>query len=229
VKVVPLTNMVAVVPGSFVRIGRKVTLTQPFWIGKYEVTQEEYQGVTGKNPSQFATDPRRPVEKVSHKDAVAYCALLTRREREAGRLPADHAYRLPTEAEWEYACRAGSTYHFTFGDANAEADAYAWTDENSEATTHPVGLKRPNAWGLHDVHGNVWEWCQDWFANYPAAELVDPVGPPEGKYKVFRGGGWNNEAKFARSSNRFMMGVSTGIHFVGFRVVLSRTGRGPGG
>lgn len=220
--VVPVTNMIALAPGSFVRLRQRVTLSREYWLGKYEVTQAEFQAVTGKNPSHFATDPRLPVEKVSQAGAAAYCVLLTQREQAAGRLPAGYAYRLPTEAEWEYACRAGGTNHFSFGDDVAEAGAYAWTEENSEAKTHPIGTKRPNAWGFHDMHGNVWEWCQDWFGQYPAVEVTDPQGPAEGKFKVFRGGGWNNEAKFARSSNRFMMAATNGIHFVGFRVALSR-------
>jgi formylglycine-generating enzyme required for sulfatase activity len=222
-EVVPLTDMVFIKAGSFVRLKHSVTLSRDFWLHKYEVTQGEYASVMGKNPSQFPGDTNRPVEKLSYFDAVAYCSAVTKHEREAGRLPPGYAYRLPSEAEWEYACRAGTTNFFSFGDAVAEADQYAWTLENSEGTTHPIGQKRPNPWGLYDMHGNVWEWCNDWFAPYPAAELTDPSGPTNSKFKVFRGGGWNQAIEFARSANRFMMAPSNGIHFVGFRLALSQT------
>ena len=217
---IPLTNMVRIPAGAFVRIRQPVTITRDYWLGKYEVTQAEYAALTGQNPSHFTGDSNRPVEKLSCLDAQAYCAALTTRERQAGRLPDRLAYRLPTEAEWEHACRAGTTNRFSFGDDPAAAPDFAWTLENSESTTHPVGLKRPNPWGLHDMHGNVWEWCQDWFAPYPDAPAVDPVGPATSKFKVFRGGGWNQEVQFARSGNRFMMSPSNGIYFVGFRVAL---------
>jgi formylglycine-generating enzyme required for sulfatase activity len=160
------------------------------------------------------------VEKLTFFDASGYCSALTQRERESGRLPAGYEYRLPSEAEWEYACRAGSTNRFNFGDDASSADQFAWTAENSEAATHPVGLKRPNSWGLCDMHGNVWEWCSDWGEPYPAAPLTDPIGPATSKYKVFKGGGWNQDAQYGSASSRFMMSPSNGIHFVGFRVVL---------
>ena len=224
---VPLTNMVLIKAGSFTRAKYRVTLSRDFWLGRYEVTQAEYAALTGENPSHFADDPNCPVEKVSHVDAAAYCSALTRREREAARLPPGYAYRLPSEAEWEYACRAGTTNRFSFGDVPAEADAYAWTQENSQARTHPVGRKRPNPWGLYDMHGNVWEWCQDWFGEYAPMEATDPSGPAHGQFKVFRGGGWNNEVPFAGAANRFMMAPSNGITFVGFRLALGRTGNIP--
>jgi formylglycine-generating enzyme required for sulfatase activity len=224
---VPLTNMVLIPAGSFIRAKHRVTISRDFWLAKFEVTQAEYAALRGKNPSYFLGDLQRPVEKVSHVDAVAYCSALTQRERQVGRLPPGYEYRLPSEAEWEYACRAGTTNFFSFGDATAEADPFAWTQENSQASTHPVGQKRPNPWGLHDIHGNVWEWCLDWFGEYPAMDVTDPVGPARGKFKVFRGGGWNNEAQFARSANRFMMAPSNSIYFVGFRISLSRTETSP--
>lgn len=221
-RLVPLTSMVPIQAGSFLRMQQRVTLTQDYWLGKFEVTQAEYEALMGTNPSHFVGDPARPVDKVSHAAAVAFCELLTQRERASGRLPIGYEYRLPTETEWEYACRAGSTNHFSFGDDEALADQHAWTEENSEGSTHPVGLKSPNPWGLHDMHGNVWEWCQDWFADVPDADSTDPTGPAVGQYKVFRGGGWNHEIKFARASNRFMMAPSNGIYFVGFRLALAR-------
>ncbi|MCC7374841.1 MAG: formylglycine-generating enzyme family protein [Verrucomicrobiales bacterium] len=220
---VPITNMVRIPAGSFMRLGHRVTLSRDYWIGRFEVTQEEYAGLMGRNPSHFQDGtPGKPVEKVSQQEASAYCVALTHREREAGHLPPGVAYRLPTEAEWEYACRAGSTNRFGFGDDTTVAGDYAWTLENSESKTHPVGQKRPNAWGLHDMHGNVWEWCADWFAPFPSGPQVDPVGGPPGKFKVFRGGGWDKDIDYARSGNRFMMGPSNGIYFVGFRVCLGR-------
>jgi formylglycine-generating enzyme required for sulfatase activity len=215
--------MVLIKAGTYMRIKFPVTISRDFWLGKFEVTQAEYERVTGKNPSHFPGDPTRPVEKVSYNDALVFCSTLTRRERDAGHLPANWEYRLPTEGEWEYACRAGSTNLFSFGDDTTLADKYAWTLENADAATHPVGQKLPNAWGLYDMHGNVWEWCSDWFEPYPAGTLTDPVGPPKGKYKVFRGGGWNNELNMARCSNRFMMEPGNGIHFVGIRLALCQT------
>ena len=219
-RLIPLTNMVVIKPGTFMRIKFPVTITRDYWIGKYEVTQGEFAAVTARNPSHFTGDSNRPVEKITFFDASNYCATVTLRERKAGRLPASYEYRLPTEAEWEYACRAGSTNLFGFGDDASVSDQYAWTAENCDATTHPVGLKRPNAWGLYDTHGNVWEWCSDWFEPYPGAPLTDPVGPATSKYKLFKGGGWNQDVEYARASSRFMMSPSNGIHFVGFRLAL---------
>jgi formylglycine-generating enzyme required for sulfatase activity len=217
---VPLTNMVHITPGTFVRIKHPVTLTRDYWIANYEVTQAEYASLVRTNPSYFKGDPQRPVEKITWFEAANYCAEMTKRERATGHLPADYEYRLPTEAEWEYACRAGTTNFYSFGNSTNQADQYAWTMENASGTSHPVGQKRPNAWGLYDMHGNVWEWCSDWFAPYPATALTNPVGPAKSAYKVFRGGGWNQAIEYARSRNRFMMSPTNGIHFVGFRIVL---------
>ncbi|MFM1944947.1 MAG: Serine/threonine-protein kinase pkn1 [Verrucomicrobiota bacterium] len=226
VQVVPMTNMVLVSAGAYLRGGHEVVLSRDFWVGRYEVTQGEYEQLAGSNPSHFVGDARLPVEKVSYMGAVEYCRLLSERERGAGRLPEGYLYRLPTEAEWEYACRAGSTNRFSFGDGEVGAGDYAWTSETSEGRTHPVGEKLPNAWGLYDMHGNVWELCHDWFEVFPTNAVTDPMGPGKGEYRVFRGGGWDHEAKFARCANRFMMGPSNGIYFVGFRVVLARGGVG---
>lgn len=225
VTLTPLTNMVRIPAGSFQRIKFPVTITRDFWIGKYEVTQAEYSSVIGRNPSHFTNENNLPVEKVTFFDASNYCAIVTQRERGAARLPDNYEYRLPTEAEWEYACRAGSTNLFSFGDDKKAADTFAWTGENSEARTHPVGVKKPNAWGLYDMHGNVWEWCLDWFAPYPPGPVTDPTGPSASKFKVFKGGGWNQDAEYGRSANRFMMSPSNGIHFVGFRMALGQTPR----
>jgi formylglycine-generating enzyme required for sulfatase activity len=217
-----MTNMVLIKAGSFIRQQHSVTLSHDFWLGKYEVTQGEYAAVMGTNPSHFKdAGTNCPVEKVSHLQAVGYCARLSQQERSDGRLPSDYEYRLPSEAEWEYACRAGTTNLYSFGNDAALADQYAWTLENSDGKTHPVGQKRPNPWGLYDMHGNVWEWTLDWFEPFPHLDVQDPTGPAQGKFKVFRGGGWNNEIALARSANRFMMSPSNGIYFVGFRVALA--------
>ncbi len=215
--------MVLIKAGSYQRLNQRVTLYPDFWIGKYEVTQGEYSALTGKNPSHFSGNPNSPVEKVTHLDASNFCVALTLREREAGHLPNSYEYRLPSEAEWEFACRAGSTNAFSFGEDPKDADAYAWTEENSNGSTHPVGLKLPNAWGLYDMHGNIWEWCRDGFADYPTQAATNPVAPAVGKFRVFRGGGWNQQAKFARCASRFMMSPSNGISFVGFRLALTVT------
>lgn len=217
---VPLADMIRIRADTYIRIRYPVTVTRDFWIGKYEVTQAEYYSLMGRNPSYFTNDLQHPVEKVTWLQAHAYCGALTKRERLAKRLPEDYEYRLPTEAEWELACRAGTTNFYSFGDAVDEAEQYAWTLENSGGTSHPVGQKRPNAFGLHDMHGNVWEWCSDSFAPYPAMPLTNPVGPVSSPYKVFRGGGWNQPIELARSRNRFMMSPTNGIHFVGFRIAL---------
>lgn len=219
---IPLTNMVRIKAGTYQRSRFPVTITHDFWLGKYEVTQAEFTAILGHNPSRFLGDSNRPVEKVSFLQASNYCAAISQRERAAGHLPPDYEYRLPTEAEWEYAGRSGTTNQFSFGDDLSVGDQSAWTAENSDATTHPVGLKRPNAWGLYDMHGNVGEWCSDWFEPYPAAPVSDPVGPATSKFKVFKGGGWDKDLQYARLSSRFMMAPSNGIHFVGFRLALGR-------
>lgn len=226
VELVPLTNMLPIKAGTYTRFSKgvtnQVTISRDFWIGRYEVTQGEYVSVMGHNPSHFHGDARRPVEKVTYFAAVKYCEAVTQKERAAARLPAGFRYRLPTEAEWEYAARAGTTNVFNFNGGLEEAGKFAWTLENSDGSTHPVGQKLPNPWGLYDTHGNVWEWCSDWLIEFPNVPLTDPVGPSTGKFKVFRGGGWNQTAEFARLPNRFMMSPSNGIYFVGFRLALGK-------
>ena len=175
----------------------------------------------GVNPSFFKGATNLPVDKVPFEDALEYCRRLSERERGAGRLPARYAYRLPTEAEWEYACRAGSTNFFCFGNDLEKLGNHAWTAENSNDKTQSVGQKAPNAWGLHDMHGNLWEWCSDWFGQYPQGDLIDPAGSAEGEFKVFRGGGWYHEGPYSMVHNRFMMKPGMAINFVGFRVMLA--------
>ena len=207
--------------GSFVMgeggASHQVTLTTPFLIGVYEVTQEQYERVMGTNPSEFK-GAQNPVGNVSWEDAVEFCRKLSAipAEKAAGRV-----YRLPTEAEWEYACRAGTTTKYYFGNDESQLGEYAWYDQNSGSTTHPVGRKRPNAWGLYDMHGNVWEWCNDWYGDYPQGTAQDPQGPSKGSFRVNRGGGWLSEAAFCRSALRNGYGPSLRSSLNGFRLALS--------
>ncbi|MBO4545754.1 MAG: formylglycine-generating enzyme family protein [Verrucomicrobia bacterium] len=204
----------------------KVTLTQGYWLGKYEVTQKQYQAIMGKNPSNFK-GATLPVEKVSWEDAMAFCAKLTASEKEAGRLPSGYEYTLPTEAQWEYACRAGTTTalnsgkDLTNGTQCSEMGEVGWYSYNSGEKTHPVGQKKPNAWGLYDMHGNVLEWCLDWNGDYPLAPVTDPTGPDNGTSRVIRGGGWNFIAGGCRSASRSNYGPTYNSYFCGFRVALS--------
>jgi formylglycine-generating enzyme required for sulfatase activity len=199
----------------------QVTLSSGFWMGTFEVTQQEYLDVTGENPSYFR-EPTRPADSVTWIHATNYCALLTTRERAAGRIPATYQYRLPTEAEWEYACRAGTTGSFSFGDDEAELAYFGWFSGNSGFESHHVGQKQPNPWGLHDMHGNVWEWCLGWYAEtHPGGSVTDPTGPPNGSDRVLRGGGWFDSAGYSRSALRnYHPPDYTKVDF-GFRVVLA--------
>jgi formylglycine-generating enzyme required for sulfatase activity len=222
-------GFVWILPGTFVmgspsseegryddEVQHRVTLTQGFWLSDHEVTQAEYQEVMRTNPSYFKGDPNRPVETVTWNDAVLYCDLLTARERAAGRITAQQAYRLPTEAEWEYAARAGTT-----GARHGELDTIAWWSGNSGSGTHPVKKKAPNAWGLHDMLGNVREWCSDWYGDYPTGSVTDPTGPNWGSGRVFRGGSWYFGAGSARSADRFRDDPSLRSFSLGFRPALS--------
>jgi formylglycine-generating enzyme required for sulfatase activity len=177
-----------------------VRLTKPFWLAKYPVTNSQYalfllsMSAKGKKsqPDYWEdrrfNQPEQPVVGVSWDDAQAYCEWA--------------GCRLPTEAEWEYSCRAGSEHAYCFGDDESLLGEYAWFRDNSKVQTQPVGTKKPNAWGLHDMHGNVWEWCQDWYGEYPSDVAVDPVGPKRGSYRVIRGGGWDDSAANCRAADR---------------------------
>jgi formylglycine-generating enzyme required for sulfatase activity/tetratricopeptide (TPR) repeat protein len=195
---------------------RRVTLTKPFYLGVTEVTQEQYQKVMGKNPSQFQ-GPQNPVETVSWAEAVEFCGKLSAMPAEK---TAGHVYRLPTEAEWEYACRSGTTTAYGFGDDASRLGDYGWFRNNS-SKTHPVGEKKPNAWGLYDMHGNVWEWCQDRHGNYPSGSATNPTGATSGSLRVIRGGGWNSIARSCRSAFRFRLTPGLRDDYLGFRVLRS--------
>jgi formylglycine-generating enzyme required for sulfatase activity len=191
---------------------REVTITRPFYLGAFEVKQGEYQAVMKANPSR-SSGAARPVEQVGWADAVAFCQALARK---TGR-----TCRLSTETEWEHACRAGSTARYAFGDdANSLLD-HAWFLANSDGRTHPVGQKKPNPWGLHDVHGNVWEWCSDWYADsYAGAARADPQGAPSGTRRVLRGGSLADDASLCRSAYRNTYTPEVQLYGIGFRVVV---------
>lgn len=179
-----------------------VNITKSFWMGKTEVTQSQWKSVMGNNPSHFKGE-NLPVESVSWNDAMTFCEKLN--ELYSDILPEGYQYALPTEAQWEYACRAGTTFRFFYGDDPGydQLEHYAWYSNNSEKKTHLVGEKPPNAWGLYDMHGNVWELCSDYYSSsYPLGSISNPQGPQSGSYRVERGGCWRVNAAGCRSANR---------------------------
>ncbi len=234
------TNMVFIPPNTFTlgsptnEVGRStdespqttVTLSRGFWISKFLVTQGDFLNVTGSNPSGFPGDLNRPVERVTWLDATNYCALLTQQDLAVGRISPGSHYRLPTEAEWECAARAGTSTRLYYGDDPGAAALrdHAWYAAIGGAGTHPVGQKPPNPWGLFDMEGNVWEWCQDWYGPYPGGAETDPQGPASNAagVKVIRGGGWDAFDSDCRSARRSTEAVSPFIRdeIIGFRVVL---------
>jgi formylglycine-generating enzyme required for sulfatase activity len=191
----------------------EVTLSKPFCMGVYEVTQEQYQAVMGKNPSKFK-GATNPVDSVDWNAATEFCKKLSKKTRQA--------VRLPTAAEWEYACRAGSKTMFCFGDAVEGLGDYDWYNANSGGTTHPVGQKKPNAWGLYDMHGNVQEWCADyWDGDCPKGAVTDPQGPASGTSRVMRGGCWSNVPENCWAVSRYYCAPDCHFSTCGFRVVVS--------
>jgi formylglycine-generating enzyme required for sulfatase activity len=191
----------------------RVRISKPLWLGKTEVTQEQWQGVMGNNPSKLRDGPQNPVENVSWHDCQQFLQKLN------GELK--KTFRLPTEAEWEYACRAGAATHFYFGDRATNLGEYAWCKGKSGPSTQPVRKKKPNAWGLHDMAGNVSEWCEDWFGPYEKGDQTDPRGPGPGAGRVVRGGSFYTAPTNLLSANRDR-GIpgERNSHF-GFRVVLA--------
>ncbi len=202
-------------PGGYVRgegdESHQVILTKGFYLGKFEVTQEQYEKVMGKNPSQFKGD-KLPVEKVSWNDAVEFCDELNKKER----IPRGWEFALPTEAQWEYACRAGTTTAYSWGD-NITPQLANFKDSGLNKTVE-VGSYSANPWGLFDMHGNVWEWTADWHGAYPSNSVIDPRGPNDGSDRVYRGGSWTNTGATLRSAYRVNSNPSRRYYSVGFRV-----------
>jgi formylglycine-generating enzyme len=253
------TNMVWISPGTFVmgspddealrgadETQHTVTLTRGFFMGKYLVTQGQYLSLLHTNPSYFTTNNgyplnlNRPVEQASWVDATNYCAQLTQQQQLAGWVPTNWVYRLPTESEWEYACRAGTTTAFNFGDAIHGGMANFYTYDECDASigdiyvpnpvvaylarTTTVGSYEPNAWGLYDMHGNLWEWCRDWYGTYPTGSVSDPQGPASGSFRVMRGGSWSDYGSDCRSAIRVVSYPPQRNLLIGFRVVLAPSG-----
>ena len=220
-------NMVAIKPGKFVmgspdgegsddeRPAHPVEITEPFWLGQTEVTQAQWQAVMGNNPSYFK-GPDRPVEQVSWNDATEFCKRLSGKT--------GMSFRLPTEAEWEYACRGGTTTAYSFGESDAVLPEFAWFGGNSQSSTQPVATRKPNAWGLHDMHGNVWEWVNDWYSvtYYQISPSKDPPGPSSGWERVLRGGSWNGYSYGCRSSIRVPFTPDLDDYVSGFRAARTR-------
>lgn len=206
-------------------VQHEVTLSKPFHLGTTEVTQAQFQKVMGRNPSNFLPGVVRepnsgnfPVDSVTWKDAVEFCRKLGElpEEKAAGRV-----YRLPTEAEWEYACRGGTTGPFAGTEETDELHHFAWSKGNSENATHPVASRKPNAWGLYDMHGNVWEWCHDHYQKrYDQAPVTDPQGPKSGTEHVVRGGSFLSPENHCRSASRHAQLPDHAAIDCGFRVVL---------
>ena len=209
-----------------------VSLTKPFGFGKTEVTQGQWKSVMGTEPwlnqggVQIGED--NPATYVNWDDATEFCKTLTATERKSGKLKAGEEYRLPTEAEWEYACRAGTTTAFSFGDDEKQLGEHAWFDGNAfnkvgEEYAHKVGLKKPNPWGLYDMHGNAWEWCSDWYGDALSGG-IDPVGPGGGWARVLRGCCWlcnPGDCRLAHRNGR--NNPSYRYNSLGFRVARSQS------
>jgi formylglycine-generating enzyme required for sulfatase activity len=192
----------------------QVNISRPFYLGKYAVTQEQWGTVTGKNLSEFK-GRNNPVDDVSWSDVQSFISHLNAKEGKK--------YRLPTEAEWEYAARAGTKSTYSFGDDAGQLEQYEWYGGNSGSQTHPVGQKQPNPWGLYDMHGNVREWVNDWYdkSYYGRSPSTDPAGPSGGEFRVLRGGSWYRSARSLRSASRDYHMPGYRGKGLGFRLALS--------
>jgi len=238
-------SLVLIPPGAFMmgcqederaRPVHRVTLTKPFYIGKYPIDQAQWKAVTGHNPSRF-DGHLRPVDNVSWDDCQGFLSKLNRmlsKTREEGLV-------LPTEAQWEFACRAGTSTRYHFGDDASQIGDHGWFIGNCgterkvvqryflglkkreiteivDRRPHSVGQKKPNVWGLHDLHGNVWEWTQTIFAKYSSADVTDPIGPSSGELHICRGGSWANEAPNLISASRHWYAQGYAFQYLGFRI-----------
>jgi formylglycine-generating enzyme required for sulfatase activity len=192
----------------------KVKISRPFYMGKYVVTKAQYENTMAQNPSKFM-DEKLPAEIVAFVDAEEFC---TKASKLTGK-----PIRLPTEAEWEYACRAGTKTKYNTGDNEAALGRAGWFKRNSERTAHPVGQKEPNAFGLYDMHGNVWQWCQDWFGEdyYSKSPAENPQGPAQGALRMLRGGSRNTAASDCRSAFRLGVTPLSRTDNIGFRIVVT--------
>ena len=194
----------------------RVRLSRGFYMQTTEVTQGQWRAVMGNNPSGFKScGDDCPVEHVSWRDVQKFISELNRRE-------GGKKYRLPTEAEWEYAARAGGGRAYSYGGDKGQFAKYAWFIDNSGGRPHPVARKKANAWGLYDMHGNVWEWCQDWYGGYPSKSVTNPRGPKTGSGRVNRGGSWSSSADGCRSANRFKSHPGRRYGSLGFRLARSQ-------
>jgi formylglycine-generating enzyme required for sulfatase activity len=205
----------------------EVTISKAFWMGMTEVTQAQWEAVMGTNPSRFTDNENCPVDGVTWNDAQEFCQRLSEKT--------GMNFRLPTEAEWEYACRAGTRTAYSFGNDASKLGAYAWFEDNSEETnmaaplawwqagpkSKPVATKRPNAWGLYDMHGNVFEWVQDRYGSYPSGAATDPQGARIGLLRVARGGEWSAPALGCRSAFRIGGPSDASSDGLGFRVAMT--------
>ena len=192
-------------------VQHEVTITKSFYVGVTEVTQEQYETIMGKNPSHAPRGGDLPVQTVRWEDAGDFCRKVSQKTGKT--------VRLPTEAEWEYACRAGTKERFFFGDSETELSSYAWIRINADDRCHSVGRKKPNAWGLHDMCGNVWEWCSDWYGDFSKDPATDPTGPTTGTERLCRGGSIASTPQFCRSASRGKSAPDFAKPVVGFRVV----------
>ena len=221
-----ILEMIYIKPGTFImgdnnggedeKPSHKVKLNNGYWLGKYPVTQQQWEVIMKDNPSYFKNCKNNPVEGVSWRDCQNFITKLNKLKLVNG------TFRLPTEAEWEYASRGGTKTNFHWGDDPSckQIGRFAWYKQNSDSKTHPVGKKQPNGFELYDMFGNVLEWCGDWYGGYEGSRMVDPVGPARGSYRVIRGGSWCYDAILCRSGCRFFLRPSERYGNVGMRLVM---------